>query len=364
MKPIITQKDIAQETGLDQSTVSLALRDDPRVSSRTRKRVLATARKLGYRKDPMLTALASYRGDRQQKTYHGTLAWLNDPEVYKLDYYEDSVYYHYRAGAQAQALQHGYKLEIFEVEMEAPNQRRLSEILYHRGIEGIILPPLRHAGPALKLEWEHFAVVTFGWTVMEPHFHCVSPNHYYNGTETVRNFRALGYQRIGAVLFMPPKDVGKWHYHLWAQGVETSVFTTGGPGAVPTLRLTSCERDQAEVFQAWYRKYRPDAIAMMMECSDFVEDSLKEIGIQAPRDVGLACFVYRSQQKHLAGVRENSPYIGKAAVDMLVGTIRRREFGAPPVRRMLQIDGSWEPGKSVRKQTGRAASTRKKAHRG
>ncbi|WP_269525453.1 LacI family DNA-binding transcriptional regulator [Coraliomargarita parva] len=344
---MVTQKDIARETGLDQSTVSLALREDPRVNAQTRQQVLEVARRLGYRKDPMLTALSSYRSDIQRKSYHGNLAWLNDPKVYELDHYDNSVYYHYRRGAQERALEHGYKLEIVEVDMDAPNQRRLSDILYHRGIEGIILPPLRVVGPALKLNWQHFVAVTFGWTVIEPRFHSVSPNHVYNSTELVRNLRSRGYERIAAVLFMPPQHLGQRHFHLWAHGVEVSVLQQGAQDPIPTLRLTSTNADQAAVLQEWYRQYRPDAVAVMLECSEFVEESLNQIKILCPRDIGIANFVCMDSDQHFSGIRENSYDIGMAAVDVLVGAIRRREFGVPAIRRMLQIEGQWTDGETI-----------------
>ena len=44
----LTSHDVAREAGLSQSTVSRALRGDPRVTAETRERVLAAAQRLGY----------------------------------------------------------------------------------------------------------------------------------------------------------------------------------------------------------------------------------------------------------------------------------------------------------------------------
>ncbi|QYY36768.1 LacI family DNA-binding transcriptional regulator [Ruficoccus sp. ZRK36] len=348
MASLVTQKDIAVATGLNQSTVSLALRDDPRVNKKTRLLVLKTARKLGYRKDPMLTALASYRDNLREKSYHGTLAWLNDPKVYELSYFQDSVWNLYLVGAQRQALLHGYKLESFEVDMTARDQHRLSDILYNRGIEGVILPPLLIPGPALKLDWSHFAAVTFGWSVTEPSFHSVSPNHYHNGTLVTRHLYARGYRRIAAVLVMTPDELDKLNFHLWAHGVEMTINVRGWQEPIPTLRLLSTEPDQKARLHEWFQKHRPDALAVMMESSTFIEATLREIGVDCPKDIGIATFASRGSESHFAGVRENSRYIGEAAVDVLVGTIRRREFGAPPIRRMLQIEGTWREGPTIK----------------
>ncbi len=54
-------KDIAQKLGLDKSTVSLALRDHPRIPEKTRRRIKKTAEEMGYQPDPALRRLAAMR---------------------------------------------------------------------------------------------------------------------------------------------------------------------------------------------------------------------------------------------------------------------------------------------------------------
>jgi LacI family transcriptional regulator len=52
-----TMKDIAQALGVTPSTVSLAMKDDPRISDETKQRVLAMAKELNFRITPHLIAL-------------------------------------------------------------------------------------------------------------------------------------------------------------------------------------------------------------------------------------------------------------------------------------------------------------------
>lgn len=350
MDGIVTQKDIALSTGLNQSTVSLALKDDPRVNQKTRELVLRKARELGYRKDPMLSALASYRDSLQQKNFHGTLAWIVDPEVYGLDDFKDSVWSQYLTGAQSQAIKYGYKLETFEVDLREHDQHRLSDILYHRGIEGVILPPLLKPGPAIQLDWQHFVPVTFGWSIMTPRFYSICPNHYYNGSEIVRNLHSLGYKRIGAILDMAPEEKKRLNCQLWAQGVEVTIGIHGHQAPIETLKISASNSDRKEQLIQWYRQYQPDAIAIMLECVDFVRETLSEIGVSAPEHIGIAGFACRGVTRHYSGIDENTRSIGEAAVDVLVASIQRRNFGIPRLRRMLQIEGVWQKGNTVRSQ--------------
>ncbi|MCU0791263.1 MAG: helix-turn-helix domain-containing protein [Opitutaceae bacterium] len=70
-------RDIANLVGLDPSTVSLALRDHPRIAAATRERVRRAAAKLGYAPDPLLSALASYRRNVHERPVTATLGWVN-----------------------------------------------------------------------------------------------------------------------------------------------------------------------------------------------------------------------------------------------------------------------------------------------
>jgi LacI family transcriptional regulator len=50
---------VARALGVSRSTVSLALRDDPRISDATRRRVRRAAEDLGYTANPLIATLMS-----------------------------------------------------------------------------------------------------------------------------------------------------------------------------------------------------------------------------------------------------------------------------------------------------------------
>ena len=68
---------VARAAGLSKATVSRALRDDPRQSVATRRRVHAVARELGYRPHPMVTALMTQIRTTRRTRFHGNLAVLD-----------------------------------------------------------------------------------------------------------------------------------------------------------------------------------------------------------------------------------------------------------------------------------------------
>ena len=65
MNPRVTLRDIAQAAGVHYSTVSIALRDHPRISAPVRRKIKAIAQRMGYTPDPALAALNAYRKTKQ-----------------------------------------------------------------------------------------------------------------------------------------------------------------------------------------------------------------------------------------------------------------------------------------------------------
>ena len=95
-------QDVARAAGVHQTTVSLALRNDPRLPAATRERIQAHAKKLGYRPDPMLAALNFYRASRHAVKAPPTMAFLFN----HADLRERSQYFPpqmFLEGARAQA---------------------------------------------------------------------------------------------------------------------------------------------------------------------------------------------------------------------------------------------------------------------
>src|ERR1700753_2066854 len=71
---------IAARAKVSTMTVSLALRDSPRISSTTRERIQALAAKMGFHPDPALRSLAAYRRTRQAAHFTGTIAYVNNTQ--------------------------------------------------------------------------------------------------------------------------------------------------------------------------------------------------------------------------------------------------------------------------------------------
>src|SRR5436190_10140612 len=153
-----TLQDVADRAGVHRSTVALALRDHPRISEPVRRRVQALASRIGYRVNPLVSALMQSRRTGR-KVKHLTLAYVtNYPTRYgwRPGFHARPDFF---PGAVARAKDFGYRLEDFWLGEPGMTPERFGDILTVRGIHGIIIGRLPPGQSSLDLAWERFSCV-------------------------------------------------------------------------------------------------------------------------------------------------------------------------------------------------------------
>lgn len=339
----MTQQDIARKAGVHRATVSMALKSHPNIPPATRERILRIAKKLGYAPDPMLSALAAYRGRQRPAAFHGTLAWLTN-SAFGFDWRDRSLRPHfsdYHAGAVARAQRYGFKIDIFDLNSARMTVDRMASILAARNVSGILLCPQPRPDTNLRFPWEDFSTVTFGYTLASPRLHTVAATQYRAMLQTMRELREFGYRRIGLALHSE-HDLRTDHNYLAGYLVEEHLNRRNPP--IPPL-LTTYENHAA--ISAWLEEHSPDAV--VTGNYHFLE-ALKAVGVEVPARLGVACPVLPSAKTELAGVIENSLEIGGVAVDLLIAMMHRGERGIPANPQRIHVEGTWLPGSTLRYQ--------------
>lgn len=337
MSPRPTIRDIAAQAGCHYSTVSLALRDHPRITAGTRARVKAIAAALGYRPDAMLAALTAYRTRKQPIVERSAIAWLvNHTERHgwrrsacNVDYYN---------GAAARAEERGYRLEEFWLAEPGMTGRRMSQILRTRGIQGVLLPPQERLC-SIELEWDEFSAVTFGYTLVQPRLHLVS-NHEYRTMGTLfAELTRRGYRQVGLV-DLREHDERVDHNWLAAYLIEQHRL---GPGRqLPPLIL---DRWDEERFLQWVRERAPEVIVTKLPA---VLESLRAAGHRVPDEIGVAFHSLDEGSRHLSGMKKNAFQLGVMALDHAIDMIHRHERGLPALPQLFMLEGSWVEGRTLR----------------
>jgi LacI family transcriptional regulator len=338
----VTQKDLAAALGVALGTVSMALRDDPRITPARRREIQTAAVKMGYRPNPAATALAHFKHASTVKPVQAVFAWLNLwPDPRKLRRFgEFDLYW---KGAFATAEKFGYRLEEFACSDRMP-LARVTQILLSRGIEGLLLPPHEFTPDWAGFPWERFSTVRFGRSLDTPETLVVTADQVANMMLAFRRVRDLGYERIGFVAEPPNK---KWHLFeagfLMAQQKlplrqRLAVFRAN-PG---DPRVTS----QKEL-ERWLRREKPDAVITTVAQA---QEMLGAAGLRVPEDIGLSAMSVLDGNA-TAGIDQHSEEIGRTAALSLISLIHDHDRGPSRLHRELLVKGSWIDGPSCPPRT-------------
>jgi len=334
----VSIRDLARRLRVSHSTVSRALRDDPRITLARKEQVRALARELRYRPDPMLSALAAYRQrGRQEGPVGAELAWINGwPEPPSLRaFHEFDLYWR---GAASEAENAGFRLTEFVLDHHM-SAARLAGIFRVRNIRGILIPP--HGAHHLDwtgFPWEDFSVVRFGRSVLVPRAHLVTSNQVRNGVLAFRHAKGKGYRRIGLA-------ISEGATTLFAAGYFFARMQEDPACVIPPLQLPADDKAAAvHRLETWLRAHRPDAIL-----TDYQElpSLLARLRLRVPQDIGLTAFSVLDGGGIDAGIDQNSEEIGRSAFRLLASLLLRQEHGLPPIVHEILIEGRWVDGASL-----------------
>lgn len=332
-----TIRDVAQAAGCHYSTVSLALHDHPRIPTETKKRIREAAEKLAYRPDAALAALCAYRTMRRPVHEQTVIAWLTNyrtagqwkASACNCDYFE---------GASSRAAERGYRLETFWLGAPGMDPKRMSKILWTRGIQGVLLPP-QERRTTLDLAWENLSAVTFGYTLLHPRLHLVSNHEYRTMGALFSELVRRQYKRIGLVNL---RDADERVDHNWLAAYLVEQQCLAQKNRLPPLLMPSWD---TEAFLGWTKKNRPDVVVTKLPN---VLQALEGAGFHVPDDIGVAFHSLDEKSPGLSGMKKNSYQIGVMAVDLLVDMLHRGERGLPARPSLLMVEGSWSEGATLR----------------
>lgn len=336
--PRVTLRDIANRAGVHLSTVSLALRNHPRIPAETRKRIHAIAEELGYEPDPMLSALALYRDRRRPKAFHGTLAWLANSDG-GFDWSKSSHYSKYYSGVETRAREYGYNVEVFDFAASPEmSPQRMSAIFRARNITGLFLCPHPTGFAGVDFPWEDFSLITFGYSMTKLRLHTVASAHYRNARRVLQEVAERGYRRPGLVISGQTDMI--CDYNISAAYLLEQSLAKVRRSIPPLIDL----KEHPGKLKPWLEKYQVDVIVTTQEYTNL----LLEAGLPIPEKLGLANLSLPRKNQLVSGIMEDDEKIGAVAADLLVAAIHRGERGVPSDPQRTHLEGFWNEGKTLR----------------
>lgn len=336
-----TQRQIAAAAGVNVSTVSRALADSPNLPAATKRRILAVARKMGWRPNPLASAYMAHLRGTRDPAYKSAVGFLVDYAMPRgISSLPGHIQQHLR-GARERAAAYGYRIEPISLREPGMDMRTLDRMLYHRGIPGFIVSGFQESGQAIHgIDWRRYAAVALGLSLTEPLLHRVAANVSHGFRLMLDRAIALGYRRI-AVILSESYDRRVDHGALYPVSYARDRMPAGC--SIETLVLATEQRSEFATIQTWLREHRPEVVIG----TDLVWGAIESMEWNIPEDVAFIAVDRSPKYPETAGFNHRHDIQGGVAVDVLVAQITNNLRGVPAYPLLHFVDGNWEDGPSA-----------------
>jgi DNA-binding LacI/PurR family transcriptional regulator len=310
-----TIKDIAEQSGVSLSTVSLVLNDNPRISESTRARVLKTIERLGYQPNRMARALA-WRHTR-------TLAVL----VPQLRHAFADVYFgEIVSGIYDRASRLGYKILLEVARNEFIENREYRQLYDQKFVDGILFvgASTRHRFVSELTDGSRPFLMVNNYS-KEFDLNYVVSNYRYGAWQAAKHLVRLGHKRIGFLA----GGVGEIQTSQDILESFQEVLRDSGIGVDPDLIVDGWLTEEGGVKATEDLLRRNADLTAIFSLNDKMAlgaiKKLHELGLRVPQDVAVVGFDDIPQASFsipgLTTVHQPLYEIGKLACERMVELI-------------------------------------------
>jgi LacI family transcriptional regulator len=186
----VTLQHIGEKLGLSRTTISLALRDHSRISAETKKRVMATAKRLGYEPDQVARALATGRSN---------LVGVVVPNT------ADHVYAEVFRGIEDAAQAANYHVLLSNGSYDGGHTAgRVREMMKLKVAGVIAAPPFESSSSPIPVFWKEmkrsgFPIVMLNRELAPPVFHQVTIDNKGGIRLALEALKSLGHKRVAYI---------------------------------------------------------------------------------------------------------------------------------------------------------------------
>ena len=316
-----TMHDLAADLKISATTVWRALHNHGRVSDKTRERVLDRAKEIRF--VPSLIAQNLLHG--RTKTLGVIVPMIGHPVFSALIGKVESV-----------AFERGYNIILCDAQLDVAREAEYARMLLRRRAEGVIVVPFSKRSRQwdahlVELQQHNIPVILLEHELPTNRFAKVVADNFGAAHAMTRHLIKLGHERI-AFAFHPVHErdlVGRERLAGFNQAMAEAGLTKKS-----RLLLDASEFGERQVLhyrrekivECFSRINRPTALFAGMDMlAIHVMETLREMGLQIPRDVAVAGFdnVEFSQltQPPLTTVQQPTEEMGRLATEMLFDRI-------------------------------------------
>ncbi len=335
---------IARELGVSKTTVSLALRGHPRISTATRQKVENVAKAQGYTVDPHLTRAFSIIQKGRNST-HNIIGYL-DTSGRSSDFgnpFADQVKLNLIEGAKNK----GFLITTFEVDERKMSFARLRQIIESRNIQYLLVP-----APALiddlQLDWENLSTIVLSTRPLRHRFNRVTTSNYQAVSLLMKKLKEKHYQKPGFIIRRDIDAIQDNECSIAFKGLSTHL---GFDDSVPVLYTD--KTTTIANYEKWFWRHRPDVIiqnnliGMTRHGAMGYGEIFGQFKKTMPPSIGRCSLNADPDKESISGVIRNEQEIGYSAIELMLSMIERNVMGLPHHPKILTILSDWFEGTSL-----------------
>ena len=311
-----TIHDIASVLKISASTVSRALQNNPRISQKTREKILSTAESMGYRPN----VIASNLRNKRSNTIGVVVPLINR-------YFFSAVI----SGVEDVAFKAGYTVVISQSNDLANKEIAIVQSMFANRVDGLIISIAMQA-----TNYEHLKIfrkrniplVFFDRAVAEIETDKIVVDDYMGGFRVTQHLIDQGYKRIGHMA--GPQNLQT--YIDRKKGYIEALAKNGIPHDESLVIINSliAEDGVSAVEQLMNLKVPPDAIFCGNDTTALSSMIyLRDKGIRIPEDMGIVGFsnepFSRVVSPSISTIAQPGFLMGQKAAELILKQIERKE---------------------------------------
>ena len=311
-----TIHDIARELDVSASTVSRALQNNPRISLKTREKILSLAETMGYRPN----TLASNLRNKKSNTIGVVVPLINR-------YFFSSVI----SGAEEVAAKAGYTVVISQSNDLANKEIDIVQSMFANRVDGLIISIAMESTNYEHLKMfikKNIPLVFFDRAVSEIDTDKIVVDDYMGGFRVTKHLIDQGYKRIGHMA--GPQNL--MTYRDRKKGYIEALIQNGLPfdeSLIVTNKLTSKDGIDATM-QLMSLPYPPDAIFCGNDTTALsTMIYLRDKGFKIPEDIGIVGFSNEPFSEvvspSISTIAQPGFLMGQKAAELILNQIEHKE---------------------------------------
>jgi LacI family transcriptional regulator len=315
--------------------VSLALRNDPRISEKTRTRIQEIAKEMGYVPDPLLSSLVSYRrrdGCERQAQTLALLFDVEDPNNFDESAYLPSI--KNRVVERAEEL--GYKVDVLRRGVDYRDSAMLNRMLKARGIHGVLFGDVGKDNLTYELDWDAFALVKISQAPLSVPIDSVMGNYFFSVRTAMRKLKELGYQRPAMACSKTEEHNTRNLYRAGFEYGQRKHFAPEHHISALEFERKPVEVLEDEVYQ-WLKMVKPDV--MLSYWNNLHRPALRLTEEGHP--CRFVCLEADERSLPLGGIANNFTKTAETAVELLISRMKMNMRGIPQTPNLVLVHEHW-----------------------